>query len=281
MANLKNIVDLPVAESAEGLNLIVNDNGAAKQIAADAICKVKSVNGAQPDENGNVQIDTASSWNDLRDKPFYSEMETFVLAENVQLEWVVEDEAYHRELTVERGFAEGDKVTAICDGVAHEAVVYAEDDMFCADFWDADVFAFIVEGRYVDGNFWVHIGSGESMNFESITVTRETVHKLDAKYLPDMGGGHWVLVDYTGDHGIVTASDGIFEALKNFLDNGVCTPVAVYMRSLIDGKVVIWSHCVEDILWMSDNIAITTEIRHDFGLVVYIYPNGEHAYYLE
>lgn len=37
MANLKNITELPVAESAEGLNLIVNDNGAAKQIAASAV----------------------------------------------------------------------------------------------------------------------------------------------------------------------------------------------------------------------------------------------------
>ena len=35
--NLKNITDLPVVESAEGLNLIVNDNGAAKQIAASAV----------------------------------------------------------------------------------------------------------------------------------------------------------------------------------------------------------------------------------------------------
>ena len=37
MANLKNITELPVAESAEGLNLIVNDNGAAKQIAAHEV----------------------------------------------------------------------------------------------------------------------------------------------------------------------------------------------------------------------------------------------------
>lgn len=170
MANLKNITDLPMAASAEGLNLIVNDNGAAKQIAA-----------------GTVGV---KSYNDLEDKPFYTEV----------------------------------------------------DD---------------------NGN--------------------ETIHKLDAKYLPNIGGGggHWVLVDYTGDHGIVTASDGIFEALKNFLDNGVCTPVAVYMRRLIDGNVVIWSHCVEDIAWMSDNIIINTEIRHDYGLAVYIYPNGEHDYYLE
>lgn len=37
MANLKNITELPLAESADGLNLIVNDNGAAKQIAAGAV----------------------------------------------------------------------------------------------------------------------------------------------------------------------------------------------------------------------------------------------------
>lgn len=32
MTNLKNITDLPIAESAEGINLIVNDNGSAKQL---------------------------------------------------------------------------------------------------------------------------------------------------------------------------------------------------------------------------------------------------------
>lgn len=44
MVNFKNITDVPVVESAEGLNLIVNDNGAAKQIAASAV-------GAQADFN--------------------------------------------------------------------------------------------------------------------------------------------------------------------------------------------------------------------------------------
>ena len=37
MANLKNITELPLAESSEGLNLIVSDGGAAKQIAASAV----------------------------------------------------------------------------------------------------------------------------------------------------------------------------------------------------------------------------------------------------
>lgn len=37
MANLKNITDVPMAESADGLNLIVNDNGAAKQMPANKL----------------------------------------------------------------------------------------------------------------------------------------------------------------------------------------------------------------------------------------------------
>lgn len=37
MANLKNITELPIVESAEGLNLIVNDNGHAKQIPASEV----------------------------------------------------------------------------------------------------------------------------------------------------------------------------------------------------------------------------------------------------
>ena len=37
MSNLKSITDLPLATSPEGLNLIVNDGGAAKQIAASAV----------------------------------------------------------------------------------------------------------------------------------------------------------------------------------------------------------------------------------------------------
>lgn len=60
MANLKNITELPMAESADGLNLIVNDNGAAKQMPVSAV---------------NVQAD----WNQndptkpdyVKNRPFY------------------------------------------------------------------------------------------------------------------------------------------------------------------------------------------------------------------
>ena len=52
--NLKNITELPVAESAEGLNLIVNDNGAAKQIAASAVGA--QADWAETDENSPAFI---------------------------------------------------------------------------------------------------------------------------------------------------------------------------------------------------------------------------------
>lgn len=64
MANLKNITELPVAESAEGLNLIVNDNGAAKQIAASAV-------GAQAD--WTITDETSPAF--VKNKPFYTELD--------------------------------------------------------------------------------------------------------------------------------------------------------------------------------------------------------------
>lgn len=74
MANLKNIAELPVADSANGLNLIVNDNGAAKQIAASAV-------GAQAD--WNVTDDTNPAF--IANKPT-------IPAAQVQADWSESDE---------------------------------------------------------------------------------------------------------------------------------------------------------------------------------------------
>ena len=60
MANLKNITELPMAESADGLNLIVNDNGAAKQMPASAV----SVQ-ADWDQNDPTKSDY------VKNRPFY------------------------------------------------------------------------------------------------------------------------------------------------------------------------------------------------------------------
>jgi hypothetical protein len=82
MANLKSITELPVAESAEGLNLIVNDNGSAKQIAASAV-------GAQAD----FAVTDENSPAFIKNKP-----------EVVQADWAETDEnspAYVKNKPVE------------------------------------------------------------------------------------------------------------------------------------------------------------------------------------
>lgn len=45
MANLKSIVELPLVESVDNLNLIVNDDGSAKQIPASALGGVQLLDG--------------------------------------------------------------------------------------------------------------------------------------------------------------------------------------------------------------------------------------------
>ncbi len=86
MANLKNITELPVVESADGLNLIVNDNGAAKQIAVSAVGVQADF--AVSDENSPAFIKNKpqvaqADWSEIdessaafvKNKPFYDTRE--------------------------------------------------------------------------------------------------------------------------------------------------------------------------------------------------------------
>ena len=96
MANLKNIAELPVAESAEGLNLIVNDNGSAKQIPASAV-------GAQADFA--VTDETSPAF--IKNKP-----------EVVQADWAVKDETNPAHLKNKPFYdtREYDNITLTFDG---------------------------------------------------------------------------------------------------------------------------------------------------------------------
>jgi hypothetical protein len=94
-----------VEELSPSSNVIIEENGEAKRFSISDICRVKTINGIKPDENGNIEIDISGSnveipeinfpvtsvngmtgdvvidatsnfsgsWNDLTDKPFYEE----------------------------------------------------------------------------------------------------------------------------------------------------------------------------------------------------------------
>ena len=98
MANFKSIADLPVAETAEGLNLIVNDNGSAKQVAASAV-------GAQAD----WAIEDEKNPGFIKNKPhkelvyewnFSVEDEVYEIIENVDddLTWLTTSDTANFEI---------------------------------------------------------------------------------------------------------------------------------------------------------------------------------------
>ena len=76
----KKIGDVDVIESINDFaHVIIEDSGVLKKMAAKNIGAVKTVNGAAPDADGNVQIEVnggVSSWNNLTDKPFGEETVT-------------------------------------------------------------------------------------------------------------------------------------------------------------------------------------------------------------
>ena len=215
MANLKNIVDLPVAESAEGLNLIVNDNGAAKQIAAHEVgaqadfavtdenspafiknkpAVVKSVNGAQPDENGNVQIDTVSSWNDLKDKPFYAEMEVVLEKQVIEGFEVFEgiNGQFLAEYPCELNIFLGEKLSVWFDGENYECTTINLPDAPVEIFgFGNPAFVGGPEGPepffivYIGPEKFMQIGTGNPGTSHEIGISKEVAHKLEARYLPN------------------------------------------------------------------------------------------------
>lgn len=207
MANLKNITDLPMAASAEGLNLIVNDNGAAKQIAASAVCKVKSVNGTQPDENGNVQIDTVSSWNDLKDKPFYAEAETYTILENCPVTELDEyGEAYYVNVITDKTFSFGDKVLVTVYDKQYELECYNSqtDNEGNTHYWveyeEDGSYIFSIGTGVMDEGYGIGVFLHSGPSNVTVTVTHETVHKLDPKYVPS----HVAVVTINGEKQLIS-----------------------------------------------------------------------------
>lgn len=182
MTNVKNITDLPIAESTEGLNLIVNDNGAAKQIAADKVGSVKSVNGATPDINGNVEIEIpegfSGSWNDLKDKPFYEEVKEVTLLATVDGPCIELDGFPNLEV--------GDTISLIIDNI--EYTLTAFDDYgypAIGDSWD--------DFDNGSGNYGWNITQGnsgswffESKKPTSITYKANLITQIDEQYLPSV-----------------------------------------------------------------------------------------------
>ena len=93
---IKKISELEhLEELTSSSNVIIEENGEAKRFSAASLGKVKTVNGVEPDENGNIEVEAGSvggvsSWNDLTDKPFGEES----IALDIQWDGEISDRVY-------------------------------------------------------------------------------------------------------------------------------------------------------------------------------------------
>ena len=203
MANLKNITELPVVESADGLNLIVNDNGSAKQIAASAV-------GAQADWSVTDETNPAF----IKNKPLYNDKIWEVIHEEQEI-------VFDYNSSVEYGFTSG-TLTAyphILSGdypEGTECKVVIDDEEYIAtinkspngDNYIGNVA--LVEGwasHNTRENFFVGYWGVDQILIVtnkpariykvSISVLKGEENKLDPKYLSDVVQADWNQNDKT------------------------------------------------------------------------------------
>lgn len=128
------------------------------------------------------------SWNDLKDKPFYVKEKTITLFENIVAVDNGNDEWISFLHTQEVIPVDGDRMAVVWNNTKYDLVLvyYPEDDEFFVESEDGAVFI----GAYstTDENnelVWSWDLITKEPGIASLYVTRETVHKLDVKYLPD------------------------------------------------------------------------------------------------
>lgn len=167
---------------------------------------VKSVNDTQPDEEGNVNLEIATSWNDLEDKPFWYEESTITKTLEILKRDVGENYSDNLEFTE---FAVRDDVDLRITVTDENNTVLLDSDMYERDstynkyerYW-ADVisttetnyfkigFDRIKEnGEYVYRGRVHFLENGGLETWKTITLTatlsENPFHTLDEQYLPE------------------------------------------------------------------------------------------------
>lgn len=191
---------------------------------------VKTVNGIEPDENGNVEV--TSSWNDLQDKPFGETPSLTLINDEVSFEpGGVWSEGVYKPTTfipLEIG-----KTYTVTYGSESFVETY---DIVCAVDEDGDMeygLKFTDTSDYGGGIVLIYndidnsqycikdSSGGSTPRFVSI-VQKGDIKTLDPKYLPNTSGAFVVNVTATTDaEGNTTYSaDKTFEEIANAIENG-------------------------------------------------------------
>ena len=257
MANLKNITELPVAESAEGLNLIVNDNGAAKQIAASAV-------GAQADFSQNDST-----------KPDYVKNRTHWVEEEIILDRQTMDGfsdmggGYGLLLSYRINFSDGDDVTVYWDGTEYDFVAIQGliGNTLPLNNLNNGI-PFVIMKEAIDDFSGIAVTDGSTATSHEIGIIKKTYHKLNAKYLPDnISDGYDLRIAFDYNFENTRLIKGDFSIVAEKLAHGI-TP-NVELLQVAD---------VNELFASSFSIHRVTQIVMNDNLIYFVYNNNDGDY---
>lgn len=177
-----------LAEAGENAKLVVEEDGELKRIPASAVGQVKTVNGVEPDEAGNVGV----SYNNLLDKPFY-EIGTSVKWDG-NTEGLVNSAQYYKvsDAVPTKEQCIGGHGTIVNNGSSMPGQF--TEDMFQIDeenIFGFDFFRVVKEdGTQYAGETYPEKGiyflkMGDAMYMSELTTADYDLKPIDARFLPE------------------------------------------------------------------------------------------------
>ena len=221
---IKKISELEhLEELTSASNVIIEENGEAKRFSAASLGKVKTVNGVEPDENGNIEVEAGGSveqvqpdWNQNDStQPDYVKNRTHWV-EGIDEELLAETTTTFRDaggpvmgiaIIDHTKIEVGKRYTLIVDGVAYESeafpvtggteigievtIPYIGNPNFMEMGYGEDnglpfIAGFSSDGTGITDTFYVFMqGADGDSHIISLSMSSTTYHPLDEAFIPD------------------------------------------------------------------------------------------------
>lgn len=177
--------ELEISEAlSDASHVIIEENGDVKRFPVNSIGKVKTVNGIEPDESGNVTVEIpegfSGNWNDLSDKPF-GEMIVFTeVITETECASLITNKPYFR-------FNTGDAYRVTYNGTSYDVVGQQYPGQARCYLGDLNLitYPFCIVYDMIDAVTTYRFTDTSSGVTASISKGEASVVALDEKYIPD------------------------------------------------------------------------------------------------
>jgi hypothetical protein len=208
-----------VEDVASTANVLIEDNGDIKRVSANQIGKVKTINGVEADENGNINIETEQVQADLtqndenaldyvKGRTHWSEIVEEIVVDNLAV--AMGEDGYYK-LSTDFKLEIDKKYTVIWDGVEYICVAKNTDYGYtfignnALDSYASSMFGDTGEPfDIMSALYGVFVYAADS-NSHTLTIKahNEIIHKIDEKYLKTQDS-----TKFTIFKGVLTSDNG-------------------------------------------------------------------------